>query len=87
MIAIAQKKGINLSDRDLEERIGIVRKLLPQGKPSTLQDIEAGRKTEVETFAGDVIRMGREVGVATPYNEIFYHMICALEEKNEGKFD
>lgn len=87
VIAIAQKKGIHLSDRDLEERIGIVRKLLPQGKPSTLQDIEAGRKTEVETFAGDVIRMGREVGVATPYNEIFYHMICALEEKNEGKFD
>ncbi|MDO4170978.1 MAG: ketopantoate reductase family protein [Lachnospiraceae bacterium] len=86
VIAIAQKKGINLSEQDLVDRIPIVRGLIPDGKPSTLQDIEAGRKTEVETFAGDVIRMGQEIGVATPYNEIFYHMIYALEEKNEGKF-
>lgn len=86
VIAIAKKKGIHLSEQDLVERIPIVRNLLPQGKPSTLQDIEAGRKTEVETFAGDVIRMGKETGVLTPYNEIFYHMICALEEKNEGRF-
>lgn len=86
VIAIAQKKGIDLSEKDLVDRIPIVRGLIPEGKPSTLQDIEAGRKTEVETFAGDVIRMGKEFGVATPYNEIFYHMIYALEEKNEGKF-
>lgn len=86
VIAIAQKKGIDLSEQDLVDRIPIVRGLIPDGKPSTLQDIEAGRKTEVETFAGDVIRMGQELGVATPYNEIFYHMIYALEEKNEGKF-
>lgn len=86
VIAIAQKKGIDLSEQDLVDRIPIVRGLIPDGKPSTLQDIEAGRKTEVETFAGDIIRMGQELGVATPYNEIFYHMIYALEEKNEGKF-
>jgi len=86
VIVIAQKKGIDLREEDLKDRIPVVRGLTPQGKPSTLQDIEAGRKTEVETFAGNVIRMGKEVGVPTPYNEIFYHMICALEEKNEGRF-
>lgn len=87
VIAIAQKKNIHLSEQDLAERIPIIRNLIPDGKPSTLQDIEAGRKTEVETFAGEVMRMGRELGVPTPYNEIFYHMICALEEKNQGKFE
>lgn len=31
--------------------------------------------------------MGRELGIPTPYNEYTYHMIKALEEKNDGKFD
>lgn len=86
VIAVAQKKGINLTEEDLIAHQEYIHNLIPHGKPSTLQDIEAGKKTEVETFAGDMIRMGKELGVPTPYNEIFYHMICALEEKNEGKF-
>lgn len=36
---------------------------------------------------GAVVRMGRELGIPTPYNEFTYHMIKALEEKNDGKFD
>lgn len=31
--------------------------------------------------------MGKELGIPTPYNEFTYHMIKALEEKNDGKFD
>lgn len=34
-----------------------------------------------------IVKMGRELGVATPYNEFTYHMIKAIEEKNDGKFD
>ena len=42
--------------------------------------------TEVEMFGGTMIRMGRELGVPTPYNEMFYHAIKVLEQKNEGLF-
>ena len=38
-------------------------------------------------FAGAVVRMGRELGIPAPYTEFTYHMIKALEEKNDGKFD
>ena len=31
--------------------------------------------------------MGAELGIPTPYNEYTYHMIKALEEKNNGLFD
>lgn len=54
---------------------------------STLQDLDAGRHTEIEMFSGALIRMGRELGIPTPYNEFAYHMIKALEEKNDGRFD
>lgn len=56
-------------------------------KFSTLQDIEAGRHTEIDMFSGALMRMGKELGIPTPYNEYTYHMIKALEEKNDGKFD
>ena len=56
-------------------------------KFSTLQDIEVGRHTEIDMFSGALMRMGKELGIPTPYNEYTYHMIKALEEKNDGKFD
>lgn len=53
---------------------------------STLQDLDAKRPTEIEMFSGTLIRMGKELGVPTPFNEFAYHTIRALEEKNAGKF-
>ena len=40
----------------------------------------------LDMFAGTVVRLGRKLGVATPVNELFYHGIRVLEEKNEGKY-
>ena len=54
---------------------------------STLQDLDAGRHTEIDMFAGALMKMGKELGIATPYCEYTYHMIKALEEKNDGLFD
>lgn len=54
---------------------------------STLQDIDAKRHTEIEMFAGEMIRMGKECGIPVPYCEYTYHLIKALEEKNDGKFE
>lgn len=81
---VAKKKGIEMG----EEEIFAQRKLLSgvayANKTSMLQDIENKRPTEVEMFAGEMIKMGKEVGVPTPINEIFYHAIHVLEEKNKG---
>ena len=55
----------------------------PDARYSTLQDIDAGRHTEIDMFSGALMRMAR-AGIPTPYNEYTYHMIKALEEKNDG---
>jgi 2-dehydropantoate 2-reductase len=34
-----------------------------------LQDVEAGRPSEVDVFAGVVCRLGRAHGIPTPANE------------------
>ena len=59
----------------------------PTARYSTLQDLDAERHTEIDMFSGALIRMGKELGIPTPYNEYTYHMIKALEEKNDGLFD
>jgi 2-dehydropantoate 2-reductase len=44
-----------------------------------LQDVEAGRKTEVEMFAGKVTELGRRYGVPTPVNERLFAEIRRIE--------
>lgn len=84
VFAVAAKKGIIFTEEDLmtqRQRLSHV----PYGnKTSMLQDIENKRETEVEMFAGEMIAMGKEVGVPTPINLIFYDAIKILEEKNKG---
>jgi 2-dehydropantoate 2-reductase len=49
-------------------------------KPSMWQDIEKGRKTEVDFVNGYVVRKGHEVGIKTPANELVTHLIKEIEE-------
>ncbi|MBR6022394.1 MAG: 2-dehydropantoate 2-reductase, partial [Kiritimatiellae bacterium] len=47
-----------------------LRMLTPGGKSSMLQDVEAGRATEVEAFAGTLCRMARARGLPSPANAL-----------------
>ncbi len=51
------------------------------GRTSMWQDVDAKKKTEVEIFAGTVIKLGAKHGVPTPYNQVMYEMIKVIEEK------
>ena len=82
--AVALAKGIDMSRcADNSSRGSAVP---PTARYSTLQDIDAGRHTEIDMFSGAMMRMGKELGIDTPYNEYTYHIIKALEEKNDGLF-
>ena len=86
VIAVANRCGIDLGEDDLIRQRARAKCTPAWGKPSTLQDIEAGRPTEVEMFSGTLCRLGRRLGVPTPVNDLFYHMIRVLEQKNAGAF-
>jgi 2-dehydropantoate 2-reductase len=49
---------------------------------SMLQDLWAGRPTEIDWLNGYVVREGRRLGLATPVNEALVGLIKYLEEKN-----
>ena len=47
----------------------VILKAAPDNRTSMLQDVEAGRATEVDLFAGTVCLLGRELGIPTPAND------------------
>jgi 2-dehydropantoate 2-reductase len=52
---------------------------LGAGRPSLLQDVMKGRRTEVEHLNGYVACKGREVGVSTPMNEAVVQVVQQVE--------
>ena len=79
---VANAKGIALTE---EFQLFVGAK--PAARFSTLQDLDAKRHTEIEIFAGEMMRMANEIGIEVPYCEYTYHLIKSLEEKNDGKFE
>lgn len=81
VVAVARARGIAL---DYDERWAAITGLLEKavgGKASMLQDVEAGRQTEIEVINGAIAKAGREAGVATPVNDMMVAMVTALQSK------
>jgi 2-dehydropantoate 2-reductase len=80
VVALSEKTGVFLTEADVKKFWPILNNLSPEGKTSMLQDIEAGRKTEVNYFAGKVSELGKKYLVPTPVNDQLYRMIRIIEE-------
>ena len=80
---IAKKKGIKNANRLEREAIKSLDKMCDEGMTSMHQDILSRRLTEIDIFAGEVIKLGKEYGIKTPYNQILYDLIKIKEEDNE----
>jgi 2-dehydropantoate 2-reductase len=60
---------------DLERDVAAGAKFLTGGRPSMLQDVMRGRRTEVDHLNGLVSREGRRLGVATPFNDAVVELV------------
>lgn len=79
-LAVAQANGIPLTHQDLEELDHMMENFPKIGKTSLLQDVEAGRDTEIDCFAGTVIALGKKYAIPTPVNQVFFRLIKAREK-------
>jgi 2-dehydropantoate 2-reductase len=80
VIALAGAMDVDLGPQDVDDWYPVLQTLSPEGKTSMLQDIAAGRKTEVEMFAGKVVELGRRHNVPTPANQLILDIIHVLEQ-------
>jgi len=54
-------------------------------RSSMLQDLERGRRTEIEALTGYVSRQGRALGAPTPICDTLSDIVRFLERKRDGK--
>ncbi len=78
---VAQACGVNNLENLEADSLKALSGMIDEGKTSMHQDILAGRKTEVEIFGGEIIKLGEKYNIPTPYNQVMYDMIKILEEK------
>lgn len=81
--SVAKAEGVQNTETMVDEALKHLKTMTPEGKTSMLQDVEAGRKTEVDMFAGTVIELGKKHGIPTPYNKIMKEMIGIIEEHQD----
>ncbi len=70
--AVGRALGVDLP-QDIAALVDVHTRDMPKnGRPSMLEDLEAGRPLELEFLSGAVVRLGAKAGVPTPIHEVAY---------------
>lgn len=80
-LILANKEGIKVTEEDLEDYVRLIDSLDPKGMPSMRQDGLAGRETEVDLFAGTILKLGKKHKIETPINKMIYDRINLSYQK------
>lgn len=73
--AVGRAMGIDLPS-DMEQVVYAQIKDMPKdGRPSMLEDLEAGRRLELPWLSGAVVRLGEKAGIATPIHSLANAML------------
>jgi 2-dehydropantoate 2-reductase len=81
--AVADAQGIVL-DQSPEDLFDFAarREVAYDHKPSMLQDVEAGRATEIDFLNGAIVEFGERHGVAAPLNRVLTALVKGLERRD-----
>ena len=78
-MAVTEAKNIKLPDPEAVTKIK-VNGPKRMNKPSMLQHVIAGRKTEIDSINGALVKEAKKLGIATPYNEALVAMLKGREQ-------
>ena len=81
VILIANKEGIDLSEKDITSYLELMATLSPDNMPSMAQDRVNHKPSEVEAFAGTVKKLAAKYGIAVPANDFLYDEVYKIESE------
>ncbi len=79
VMATGAAEGVTLSEGDMNGYLEILHSLDPKSRPSTAQDVANKALTEVDEFAGEVIRLAEKHGLEVPCNRYLFKRIREIE--------
>ena len=87
VFSVAHARGIALPEEIIGNTLDFMDSLPPTGTASMQRDIMEGRRSELESQTGAVVRMGQEMGVETPINAFIYHSLLPQELRAQGQIE
>ena len=78
IMAVVERKNLKLPEKDPRKKIKDHCRIR-YNKPSMMQHIEQGRRTEIDSLNGALVREAKALGIATPYNEAVVAVVKGLE--------
>lgn len=78
-VLVAERAGVHLSCQDPWAHVEDVTRRTGRNRSSMLQDMEAGRRTEIEVINGAVVREGARLGLSTPVNLVLTRLVRAMQ--------
>ncbi|MCD8169557.1 MAG: ketopantoate reductase family protein [Clostridiales bacterium] len=81
-VAVAKAMGLEADEEAIAAKVRKTSEMSPNGCTSIRADLRDGRKSEVDTISGSVVRAAAKVGVPVPCHEFVVNMVHALEGKN-----
>ena len=75
---VARARGIALSFDDPCTYVESVCAATSANRSSMLQDVEQGRRTEIDSINGIIVSEGARLGVPTPANEIVWRLVRGM---------
>jgi 2-dehydropantoate 2-reductase len=84
-LTVARARGIALAEDSPSKTMAALDSIAPGIIASLQRDIVAGRPSELDALTGALVRLGAEVGVATPLHAFMYHTLLPQELRARGQ--
>lgn len=82
-VAVAHGLGLAADEEEITEKVRQTSLGSPEGVTSICADLRAGRRTEVNTISGSVVRASKKCGVPAPTHELIVELVHAMEEREK----
>lgn len=79
VLEVAKVENVELPPCDILNKTRNVVKNTAGNKSSMLQDIERGKRTEIDSINGAIVKLSKENGVPTPVNESLTTLVKGIE--------
>ena len=83
-ISVAQTEGVRFTDTDAQRELWHVVRATAENRSSMLQDMDRGRRTEIDSISGAILAIGQHRGLSLPATELIVQRIRAKEPRRTG---
>ncbi|MBX2823354.1 MAG: 2-dehydropantoate 2-reductase [Gammaproteobacteria bacterium] len=81
IVAVGQSEGVDLTVADIDKTLELLDASPADGTTSLQRDVQGGRRSELHSQTGAVVRLAKKQGIAVPVNEFLFSALLPQEVK------